>query len=69
MPWLNGKLFHKNKLSDFNISPLVDIMQSHLCKSFEALIKIAGFGWWLTMLLVADPDEGPPCSDECCHCL
>ena len=45
--------------------PLVDIVQVHFRKSSEALIKIGGCGWWLTLNIVSCQ----PCADECYHWL
>ena len=46
--------------SNPSTSPLVDIIQGHFCKSFEALIKIVGCGWWLTVNAVScQPWWGP----------
>ena len=39
--------------SNSRIFPLVDIIQGHFRKSFEALVKIVGCGWWLTVNVVS----------------
>ena len=38
--------------SNTSTSPLVDIIQGHFWKSFEALKKIVGYGWWLNMNVI-----------------